>query len=149
MSKGNYRHGGNRTPEWYTWCGLRQRCLNPNNPAYPRYGGRGIGVAPEWLGKHGFSAFLEHVGKRPTPDHSLDRIDNDRGYEPGNVRWATAAQQAHNTRKTKLAPHEPMQIRWLVSEGYTQRQIAAAFGIDKSLVHLVAHNRVWVEDCDV
>jgi hypothetical protein len=74
-----------------------RRCENPNDQAYPRYGGRGITVCPEW--RADFAAFLRDVGRRPNPELSIDRIDNDRGYEPGNVRWATAKQQANNRRK--------------------------------------------------
>jgi hypothetical protein len=90
-------HGAKGTPEYGIWCSMIQRCENPNDAAYPRYGGRGITVHPEW--RADFAAFLRDVGHRPSPELSLDRIDNDRGYEPGNVRWATAKQQANNRRK--------------------------------------------------
>lgn len=90
-------HGGHGTPEYGIWCSMIRRCENKNDDAYPRYGGRGITVHPEW--RADFAAFLRDVGRRPSPDLSLDRIDNDRGYEPGNIRWATAKQQANNRRK--------------------------------------------------
>ncbi len=82
--------------EYRIWNGIKQRCLNPNNAAYGRYGGRGISVCPEW--QKDFKAFYAHVGSRPDRYHSIDRIDNDGNYEPGNVRWATAGQQAANRR---------------------------------------------------
>jgi hypothetical protein len=63
-----------------------------------RYGGRGITVSPLWV--NDFQRFYEDVGPAPTPQHSIDRIDNDGNYEPGNVRWATATQQVHNRRNT-------------------------------------------------
>ena len=88
-------HGMEGTPEYHSWQAMKARSLNPNNPAYPRYGGRGITVWPGWV--HDFVAFYEHIGPRP-PGHSLDRIDNDGNYEPGNVRWATASEQAFNRR---------------------------------------------------
>lgn len=75
---------------------MRARCYNPKNTSYPNYGARGITVCAEWRGS--FDAFLAHVGARPSPAHSIDRIDNDRGYEPGNVRWATDSEQARNRR---------------------------------------------------
>ena len=96
LIKRNTKHGDCNSPEHRSWMGMIQRCTNPKDAAYDRYGGRGINVHPEW--KSSFTAFLDHVGRRPTRAHSLDRIDNDRGYEPGNVRWATAAEQNRNQR---------------------------------------------------
>lgn len=79
-----------------TWYGMKQRCLNPNHPFFKHYGGRGIGIAPEWVSDS--IAFIAYVGPKPTPQHSLDRIDNDGNYEPGNVQWATRSQQGKNRR---------------------------------------------------
>lgn len=79
---------------------MKQRCLNPKKREFPHYGGRGIAVYPEWV--HSFIAFYAYVGQKPSPAHSLDRIDVNKGYEPGNVRWATQQQQAENTRVTRL-----------------------------------------------
>ncbi len=76
---------------------MKQRCHNPKNREYFRYGARGITVCDEW--QYSFEAFLAHVGQRPTPKHSLDRTDNGQGYKPGNVTWATDKQQARNTRR--------------------------------------------------
>lgn len=76
-----------------------ERCSNAAGKSYKNYGGRGIGVHPDWMGKDGAERFLSHIGPRPTPHHSLDRIDNDRGYEPGNVRWATKIEQRRNTSR--------------------------------------------------
>jgi hypothetical protein len=84
------------SPEYRAWTGMIQRCTNPNASGYPNWGGRGIAVSPEWVGS--FDAFLAHVGERPSRDYSLDRIDVDGHYEPGNVRWADSATQHANTR---------------------------------------------------
>ena len=74
-----------------------QRCRNPNATGYERYGARGISVYPEWDSKGGFVKFLEYIGPRPSPLHSVDRYPNKNGnYEPGNVRWATSKEQAGN-----------------------------------------------------
>ena len=78
---------------------MLQRCRNPRDRWYAAYGGRGIAVAPEWLS---YERFLQDVGPRPSADHSIDRIDNERGYEPGNVRWATRIEQARNRRTNRL-----------------------------------------------
>lgn len=78
------------------------RCHNPKNIAYKRYGARGIQVSAEWRSPTtGFPAFLGHIGPRPGPGFSLDRIDNDGNYEPGNVRWSDRATQQNNIRKKR------------------------------------------------
>ena len=101
LGKANTKHGeswqGNKTPEYETWKGMIQRCHNPHYHHYCFWGGRGIRVCDRW--RESFEAFLEDVGRRPTPKHSLDRIKNDRDYEPGNVRWTTWKVQANNRRK--------------------------------------------------
>lgn len=94
------KHGsarvGNQTPEYRAWCSMITRCTNQNREKWNNYGGRGISVCKRW--RDSFSAFLADVGPRPSSAHSLDRINNDGDYEPGNVRWATAVQQANNRR---------------------------------------------------
>lgn len=82
------------SPEYIAWANLIARCTVPTHPSYHRYGGRGIGVDPRWLVS--FDAFLNDVGQRPSPKHSLDRIDNQRGYHPDNCRWATGVEQHNN-----------------------------------------------------
>jgi hypothetical protein len=100
LSTEKHKHGRHRTPEWTAWREMRARCLNPRHRAYSNYGGRGIGICERWRGS--FAAFLEDLGERPSPMHSLDRIDNDRGYEPGNCRWATKTVQSRNSRNARL-----------------------------------------------
>lgn len=91
-----------RLPEYRIWQAMNARCNNPNNKSYGNYGGRGILVAGEWMGPGGFTPFFEHVGPRPTPKHTLDRINNNLGYQPGNVRWATRHEQNRNKRGARL-----------------------------------------------
>lgn len=90
------RHGSYGSPEYRAWCRMIQRCTNPKDASWASHGGCGITVHPKF--RENFEAFLSEVGERPTPTHSLDRIDVERGYEPGNLRWATPSEQARNKR---------------------------------------------------
>lgn len=92
--------GGKVSPEYRCWQAIKNRCLNPNVPEFPLYGGRGIRICDEW--RDSFEAFLRDVGSKPSRRLSLDRIDPDGHYEPGNVRWATTIEQNRNLRTTVL-----------------------------------------------
>lgn len=93
-------HGLSRSPEHRVWRSILQRCLLPSSPSYAYYGGRGITVCEEW--RRSFMAFLAVVGERPSLRHSIDRIDPNGNYEPGNVRWATPKEQARNRRNNRI-----------------------------------------------
>ena len=82
----------------HSYSQMKQRCYNPNSKFYKNYGGRGIKICDRWL--ESFDNFLQDMGRKPTPDLQLDRIDNDGNYEPSNCRWATREQQAQNKRNT-------------------------------------------------
>lgn len=99
MPAPSHREGScrNRTKEYRAWAHIKGRCLNPSDKSYPAYGGRGITISPVWA--ESFEAFLEDVGRAPSSDHSLDRIDNDGPYAHGNVRWADRHTQIRNTRR--------------------------------------------------
>jgi hypothetical protein len=94
------QHGESKTNihkcslEYNSWAGMKTRCYNKKSQDYENYGGRGIRVCKRW--RESYTAFLENMGRRPTPRYSLDRINNDGNYEPENCRWATPAQQANN-----------------------------------------------------
>lgn len=90
------RHGMHATPTYSSWCSMLQRCGAASHKDYHRYGGAGILVCDEW--RTSFAAFHRDLGTRPTGT-TLDRIDNSRGYEPGNCRWATPTQQIRNRRR--------------------------------------------------
>jgi hypothetical protein len=98
-SRGRLTHGRVGTPEYEAWRAMRRRCLNPTDGSFSNYGGRGITICERW---GTFETFFADMGERPSPSHSLDRIDNERGYEPDNCRWATHAEQARNRRDTHL-----------------------------------------------
>ncbi len=95
----NQTHGRGGTPEHNAWKRIVQRTTNPRNPSFPDYGGRGITMCDEW--KNSFATFLHDMGERPSPKHSIDRIDVNGNYEPNNCRWATHQQQANNRRTNR------------------------------------------------
>lgn len=98
------KHGdaraGRSAVEYRLYRAMLNRCFNPKVERYPEYGGRGITVADEWRGEGGYERFLAHIGRRPSSDHSIDRIDPDGDYRAGNVRWALKEMQANNKRNS-------------------------------------------------
>ena len=131
----NLKHGGKRShpSEYRIWCGMRHRCNNPSSEFYAHYGGRGITVCDRW---NEFPAFLADMGERPAGT-SIDRIDNDRGYEPGNCRWADRSEQARNKRDTlnETARHL---VRYMRRRGATNADLAHAFGIAAANIRVIA-----------
>lgn len=97
-SKGT--HGMWLSCEYRAWINMKRRCLNPKCPSYRHYGGRGIKVYKPWI--RSFEKFFKEVGKRPSPQHSLGRINNDKGYIPRNVEWQTICRQKRNTRANRF-----------------------------------------------
>lgn len=95
--KGNPTHGQSRTAIYRIWKKMRRRCGNPKDSGFRYYGARGITVCKRW---QVFENFLADMGERPSPRHSIDRINNNLGYKPSNCRWATVNEQRRNTRIT-------------------------------------------------
>lgn len=121
---------GRRTRTLRCWSGAKTRCFNTKNPNYPRWGGRGITMCDEW--RDSFAAFLRDMGECPE-GKSLDRIDNDGNYEPGNCRWATLGEQAANKRNNVLVP--------LGGKRVTLREFSRAKGINYHSLHaLMRHH---------
>ena len=126
------KHGcnsaGGPTSEYMAWIGAKKRCYSPGSPSYRYYDQRGIRMCPQWSGS--FETFLRDMGRKPHPDYSLDRIDPEGNYEPGNCRWVSSSVQARNKRNT----------RWYEFEGQPALliDIARFFGVsrDQARAHL-------------
>lgn len=93
------------TPEYRAYHAMKTRCTNPKSKRYKDYGGRGIAICDRWLAgdgvRTGFECFFEDMGPKPSPNHTVDRRNNDHGYAPENCRWSTRVAQARNTRVTR------------------------------------------------
>lgn len=122
------KHGsarkGKKTAEYNTLRVMMDRCHNPVSTSYPRYGGRGIFVCDRW--RESFENFLADMGPRPSPEHSIDRIDNDGPYSPDNCRWATDVEQANNKRnnhRLEYAGRKQTIAEWARELGMSDRVI--------------------------
>ena len=98
------KHGLSKTTEYLIWKGMKARCLNLNDKRFNRYGGRGIKICKQWLNNP--TQFIKDMGLRPDKYHSLERIDNNKGYEPSNCKWATPLEQANNTSTNKYLTYK-------------------------------------------
>lgn len=116
-------HGRAGTPEYKAWHALLGRCEDQEHRQYPDYGGRGIKVCERW---HEFENFLADMGERPSSSLSIDRINNDGNYEPGNCRWATRKQQSNNRR-----PQRSKRLITYMGRSLTQAQWAEELGLTR------------------
>jgi hypothetical protein len=131
-------HGMSGTKVHSTWMQMIKRCIDPKNTRYSDYGGRGINVCDQWMGD--FISFYKYVGDPPTPKHTLDRIDNNKGYIPGNVKWSTNKEQSNNKRTNHIIEfngHRKTIAQWRDATGISYSalwyRIRAEWPIDKML----------------
>ena len=138
LRHGHARHGG-ESPTWVSWQSMLARCRYLERDRDAKYAGRGICVCKRWLR---FEAFLADMGERPT-DTTLDRIDNDGDYEPGNCRWATPVEQARNRRNARLTFDSAVEVALARLGGESCKSIAARFGISESLPREIVRGATW------
>lgn len=126
-------HGLAGTRLYHIWYGMKARCNNPKSPSYKMYGGRGITVCDEWMG--GFEPFSRWALENGYAENlSLDRIDNSKGYSPSNCRWATAREQANNTRRNRFVTSggETLSVtEWSRRTGIKQTTLSRRIHSDK------------------
>lgn len=132
------KHGKAGTPEYGVWQSVKNRCNNPNNKNYNRYGGRGIRVCKRW--DSSFLNFLEDMGERPSSEHTIDRINNDKGYSPSNCRWATRSEQGANTSTNRNITYKGVTknlSQWAKTKGINlmtlHQRLARGWSVDKAL----------------
>lgn len=134
-------HGLSGTRTHRIWKNMRQRCMNPHNPSWLRYGGRGIQLCDRW--KESFENFLSDMGESPN-GLSIDRIDNNGNYEPANCRWATSLTQGRNTSTVKLSMSIAKELRNLYASGVRPMHIQKQFGLKRRTLQNVLYGRCWV-----
>jgi hypothetical protein len=136
----NETHGMSKTPTYIAWVEARKRCHSPQNKRFPSYGGRGIFVCDRW--RNSFEAFFSDMGECPE-GLTLERKDNDRGYEPGNCVWADRCQQSRNRRSNKLNMALAQEIRERHVAGESTLALSKAYGVCWSSVKNVISGSAW------
>lgn len=115
-------HGQSYSVEYQTWASMKDRCSNSNSENFINYGGRGISVCDRWL--NSFENFYNDIGDRPSDDHSIDRINNDGNYEPGNCKWSTSEEQNNNTSRNKFYNYN--------GKNYSIEQLSKEYNINEN-----------------
>jgi len=137
------KHGMRRSPIYWSWYSMKTRCSNPHHADYPNWGGRGITYDPRW---ECFLNFLEDMGDRPSKKHSLERIDNSKGYCKENCKWILKSLQCRNSRAVKLSEKKAADIRRKYANGgYTYRDLAQVYMVSPTVIGAIITGRIWKE----
>lgn len=138
LRHGHARHGS-QSPTWISWQSMLARCRYPDRDKTAKHINRGISIYDRW---QSFDSFLADMGERPDGT-TLDRIDNDGNYVPGNCRWATATEQARNRRNARLTFESAVEVAYARLTGEPCKSIATRFGISESLPREIVRGRTW------
>lgn len=139
------KHGLSHHPHRVRWWAMMERCYNPDHPGFHLYGGRGITVCPGWHDLATFCAWMDaNLGVAPK-GMTLDRINNDGDYEPGNVKWSTQPEQLENSRACKLGMAAAAEIRARHAAGEGRQALAVEYGVSVTTIRLVVIGETWRE----
>src|SRR3990167_106621 len=140
LEKRNTIHGRAKTPEHNAWCRMNRRCYDHNCKDFKNYGARGIDVCESW--RFSFSNFFADMGERPSPKHSIERLDNDLGYSPENCIWATRHEQQRIKRNSTLITYKGQTLcptDWVpivgIDEGTIRWRITHGWSVERTLTH--------------
>ena len=134
-------HNASKTREYNIWLGIKTRCFDVNHHSYEKYGGKGITLYKDWV--NNYQSFINYIGLAPSKKHSIDRIDNTKDYEPGNIRWATAKQQTDNRKATRLNWKIVNEIR--TYKGCDEKWVAEKYDISLKHVQSIMLNLRWYD----
>jgi len=145
----NYKHGETIriegklkfSSEYAAWHSMKNRCLNSNTKDYKNYGGRGITIDPTWMQ---FENFIVDMGRKPSSEYTLERIDTNGNYNKLNCEWRTSTQQNRNRRNNKLTEAKADKIRQLYVTGrYSKNGLAKMFNVSNTLIDHIIYNLAW------
>lgn len=134
-------HNMYKSSEYNSYHSMLQRCRNPNAPGYKYYGGRGIEVCDDWVDS--FESFMSDMGLKPTPKHTIERVDNDAGYSAANCKWATMAEQSINKRRHRNNKSGVIGVSWTSKD----KRWCAGIGRGGSSVKLGQYVEWWDAVC--
>lgn len=142
-TKHGHSKGGDKSNLYRRWVGMKERCLNPNSTSYSLYGGRGIGICPEWHQFRSFAEWSEASGFKP--ELEIDRVDVNGNYEPANCRWITPQANVHNRRVTRLSYEVTHAVKILNAAGLPPSSIARITSISRDAVARIVSGDIWKE----